>query len=272
MRTRETFGALQRAISTNQLLTVTVVSIVAVVVLLTSILGHETSRRDRSSAFDRIADQVTERLAKQAPLWMSYARANRDLIALNASPNPVDLLAYEEQLKERFSSVLSATFVPRITDDDRLAHELTMRRQGVSDYEIRDLNANMEFSRATQRLEYFPTYSHGLEGWDIGADPSLAPIIISVQESGEGLARMFAHPLGTNSGIGLVVFSPIYGGQSIPESLEERRREFSGISIISLDTSILIASVIGDLEDEVTVRVMIEQSQPSGLTDHALYI
>jgi len=110
MRIREILNGLQRAIVGNKRLTAVLIAVVFAVVISTSILGHEASERDRSNAFSRVADQVSERMARQAPLWASYTSANRYLIALNGAPDPGEISVYEKSLMEKFPSVKSATF------------------------------------------------------------------------------------------------------------------------------------------------------------------
>ncbi len=127
MFTGETFRALQRAISTNKLLAAATFAVVVTAVASTAAIVQEAGERDRTSAFMRVGDSVTDRIAQQIPIWTSYAGANKDLVALNGDPNPRVMLEFSESLKLSFPSVQSVSIVNRVADQERSDHVSFMR-------------------------------------------------------------------------------------------------------------------------------------------------
>jgi diguanylate cyclase (GGDEF)-like protein len=64
------------------------------------------------------------------------------------------------------NAILSVTWVPRISRDERIAHELAAARDGLSGYRITSVGLDGTLARSVEMDEYFPIYysAHAISG------------------------------------------------------------------------------------------------------------
>ncbi len=252
-----TAKVLRRAVRFNKLLTAVLLSVVVIAVVSTAMIGHEARKRDRTVAIAEVAELISDRITRQVSAWLVLPSAGGDYFEVVGTPDPVQMLEFEQRLQTKFPALQLTSFVGRVTDGERLRHVSQMRMLGFTDYEIRDLTPDLQLVKSPTRQEYYPVDVPGLEGWDISSDPQFGTIMHALLENNQPVARVLTHPLGTLSGSGMVVFYPVFEAQDLPETGAARQPEIAGLFIVSLDPEIVVDRAIIGLEDQVAIELLI---------------
>ncbi len=210
------------------------------------LMTSQAQERDRDASLMRVANFISEEISLQISAWLGQSDGGGDFFESSGSLNSGRMLELGKQMEDGIPAVRFASFVPRVTDEERTIHVSQMRALGFTDYEIQDLNADNHPVKSPVRLEYYPAMVPGMEGWDMGSDPNIGPIIRLLRFSDSPLSKLLTIGIGNSLKPDLVVFYPVHENQ-------DQYREFLGLFVIGLDPSVLVVVVVDGLEDLVAV-------------------
>lgn len=143
-----------------------------------------------------------------------------------------------------------------------------MRREGLTDFKIRDQLPGGEFTPSPERGEYFPiTYTlprktlQKVQGFDIQSEKRRRQVIAASRDSGE--ARLLAPVplLAEKQGDGFILYLPVYHGD--PSTQEERRKYLRGY----VATGYIIQKMLGRYLDNASdegIRLTLTVSSQTG--------
>lgn len=166
-----------------------------------------------------------------------------DLFASSVSVERDEFSTFVKGLLERRPSIVEFRWLPRVTDDSRHAFEEAAGKEGLSGFEIKDIDGSGAYLRSTRRSEYFPVYyvesspRRGIKGTDIvGFDAASIPerreAMNRAGDTGRPVATQDvadyskAQPLEIKSATR--VFLPIYRNKATRSNADRSREDLTG--------------------------------------------
>ena len=146
-------------------------------------------------------------------------------------------------------------WIPRITLEERLAHEASAAADGFVGYEIRERSVDGDLVRAADREEYYPvSFVEPLEGneaalgFDLASNPSRLAALERARDSGElTLTERIKLVQETGEQAGFLAFIPIYGGVAPPATVAERRARLEGFVLGVYRVGNIVTAALADL-------------------------
>jgi len=256
--TERTSWIIGRAIILNKLLLLVLLLLAVIATATAATFSSKAQERDREASIVRLAELISERVSSQVSVWLGLHDAGRDFFEISGSPHPAQMLELQIRLKDRFPAVRFASFVRRVTDEERLGHVSEMRELGFTDYEIKDLTPAKYPFVSPVRSDYYPAAVPGVEGWDLGNDPDIGPIITDLKFNDRSSSKLVTARVGKDLEPVLIAFYPVYENQDL-----------SGFFFIGLDPRDLLGGVLDEFEDQVAIEILLAESPvPASTTDY----
>ncbi|MBR1157126.1 bifunctional diguanylate cyclase/phosphodiesterase [Bradyrhizobium sp. JYMT SZCCT0428] len=159
-----------------------------------------------------------------------------------------EFMAFSNRLLRDQSAILSLSWIPRIRNEQRAAHEQTAQREGSDGYRIRTVTEHNALEPSPAAAEYFPVYYSTeksrvdvVKGLNL-ADSGIRQRPLESARDGDALAasQEFMLQSGTGDRIGFFVVLPIYKRGLPHKSVEERRQNLVGFvqGVFQIDTMI----------------------------------
>jgi diguanylate cyclase (GGDEF)-like protein len=194
---------------------------------------------DRTSAaeFNLRANNMAVVLQNGVNQYLANMSALRALFeSAPAAVGEREFLTFSDRLLRNNPAILSLSWVPLITNEERAAHEQAARREGDDDYRIRSVSEDGTLGLSPAAAEYFPVYyttekirTDLVRGLNL-ADGGIRQQPLEKARDGGTLAasQEFTLQSGTGDRIGFFVVLPIYKRGLPHDSVEERRRNLVG--------------------------------------------
>jgi diguanylate cyclase (GGDEF)-like protein len=157
---------------------------------------------------------------------------------------------FSKQVLSNQTAMRGMSWVPRVTRDERDAHELAAARDGLPDYQIKSLAADGSLISAPDRHEYFPMFyavmgPRGVYGLDLN-DGDVRQQTLERARDG---ARMATSPnlmllSGTGDRRGFFVVLPVYRAGLPHETVQDRQHNLVGFVHAGFQTSALLETLI----------------------------
>jgi signal transduction histidine kinase/CheY-like chemotaxis protein/HPt (histidine-containing phosphotransfer) domain-containing protein len=163
-----------------------------------------------------------------------------DLRALFETFSDVDLPKFQgfaRRLIEHDASVLSTSWIARVTREERAAHEADGLHQGIPNYHIRAVDPlGKQPSPSPERDEYFPVLfstddpaSTAAYGLDLGSEEGRLRTVKQARDSGElAISPIVVLYSGKGDRRGFFALLPVYRSDLPHASIEDRRRNLVG--------------------------------------------
>ena len=159
-----------------------------------------------------------------------------------------EFLTFSDRLLRNESAILSLSWVPRIRDDERAAHEQAAQRDGIEGYRIRSVRKDGMLVPSPAAAEYFPVYyttendrAALVRGLNLVDSGFRQQALVNARD-GNMLAASQAFTLqsGTGDRFGFFVVLPIYKHGLPHDTVEERRASLLGFvqGVFQIDTMI----------------------------------
>jgi signal transduction histidine kinase/CheY-like chemotaxis protein/HPt (histidine-containing phosphotransfer) domain-containing protein len=145
--------------------------------------------------------------------------------------------SFTRRLIEHDASILSASWIARVTREGRAAHEADGLRQGIPDYQIRAVGPPGKLPMPSpERDEYFSLFfatadpaSMGAYGLDLGSDEGRLRTVMRARDSGElAVSPVVVLYAGKGDRRGFFALLPVYRSGLPHASIEDRRRNLVG--------------------------------------------
>ena len=163
---------------------------------------------------------------------------------------------YVTPIIENYKFIQALEWIPRVPDAERNVFEENMRNKGFPDFMISERLKQGEMSRAVSREEYFPVYyvepmrgNEAAFGFDLGSNSVRLKSLEESRDSGKTLATdKITLVQEKQSQAGVLIFAPYYEGNSIPDTVTERRNKLLGF--------ILGVYRVGDMMEKILVPLL----------------
>ena len=200
---------------------------VALAVALVVVLALRVSRAEHSrldASMRRRADAVTAALERGSDRYLQVVQSIADF---DQAVGRIDRNSFEQFVKAALGDpgIRALAWAPRITDGERIDHEVDVREGVRSGYEIQEPDARGALHRADDRAEYYPLdliepdgAGSPMHGVDLASTPRWRGLLEQAARSGRTLAAMDDGLLGGGRPV-LVVVTPAFvpGGGRRPE-------------------------------------------------------
>lgn len=161
--------------------------------------------------------------------------------------------AFAQPLLRENAAFVTLSWVPRVLNSERAAHEREGALQGLPNYHIKDIDADGKMTLAPQRSEYYPiSYatvprSSALYGLDLRSETAT----LAELDRARDLDRLGFSPVPTlvstgGTQPGFLFSLPIYKRGSLHDSVESRRRNLAGFVHGSVVTAKMVNTIITD--------------------------
>lgn len=159
-----------------------------------------------------------------------------------------EFIDFSQDLLQRDRAILNMSWIPRVSNESRLQHELRARVAGLRGYEIKTFDPGGRLVRAPERAEYYPllyfgqgTASHELHGLDLADDGFRQRTLERARDTGRLATSPPLRLKGNAAGkTGFFQVLPVYRGHAADMSVSERRANLVGFvqGIFQIDAMI----------------------------------
>ncbi|HEY2226872.1 MAG TPA: CHASE domain-containing protein [Xanthobacteraceae bacterium] len=181
--------------------------------------------------------------------------------------------AFAQDLLRGRSAILSLSWVPRVSRDERPAHELAAARDGVVGYQIKSV-APWSQRRSGANIFRSITRPRGKDarrvlGLDLADGGVREDTLRRAREHDRFAAsKLIVLYSGTGDRRGFFVSSPVYNKGLPQETIEERERNLDGFVQGVFQLDIMIQTIIGGLKAPLDVYIFASNSDPQALPIH----
>lgn len=157
------------------------------------------------------------------------------LMQLSSNVGPSEFQEWARDIVASHPEIQVIHWCPRVPKAERAAHEARMRQGGQVDYFISERNVQGQCIPAAERDEYFPVLffqpvrgNEGILGFDAGAGQS-AQELVTARDTGQPAVSGRIHIVrDAGDRAGVIVTFPVYRSGAALDTLEQRRRAFTG--------------------------------------------
>ena len=179
----------------------------------------------------------------------------------DSSSHPItrgEFEGYSNSLLSRHPAILNIAWIPRVTREDRPAHELAAAQDGLHDYRIRAFAPDRSLPASPERDEYFPKFystesrTSPVYGVDLNDGGSRERTIVHIRD---GNVLSTSPPLmlyiGNGDRRGFWAALPVYARGLPHETVEDRRRNLRGFIQGVFQIGVMIDTILADVKTPV---------------------
>ena len=183
---------------------------------------------------------------------------------------------YAQEMRNRRPGIRNSAWIPRVFDSDQQAHILSMRAQGITDYEFTSCGETDADQQTTLSGEiYYPiTYMEPMLrptlGFCMGSNSAWQQAMDKARDTGlpvaseslfaHGWQELDEHPADLQFEVG--VFQPVYHF-GLPSELGARRANLRGFLFNVLQTDMIVEEALRDLRDKgIDVTLTVGETPP----------
>ncbi len=235
------------------------VGLVLLVGLLFSFVLFQYMRDlDRAEAEDTFRDKATEYATQLDKLISAELNTLKSVVGLFNVSKGVTRSEFHNLAKiilHDTQCIQALEWVPWVGRLERASYEQAARADGYADFQITERSAQGEMIPAAERNNYYPVYyiepyagNEKAIGFDLGSSAERLAAMERARDSGQIVVSdrvelvQLAHTDAGNSA-GVLIFSPVYHGDSNNETLEQRRQNLIGYTLGVVNLSRLFAAV-----------------------------
>lgn len=170
---------------------------------------------------------------------------------------------FADRILQNQPAILSVSWIPRVSRDDRLAHEEAAVRNGISNYRIRKVSSDGSLVTSPEESEYFPVYytterhrADAIYGLDLG-DGGMREDTLARARDTDDLAASRSLVLQTGAGDrrGFFVVLPLYKHGAEYRTLEERQANLTGFVQGVFKIDVMVDTILSGITSPVNFFV-----------------
>jgi diguanylate cyclase (GGDEF)-like protein len=186
---------------------------------------------------------------------LSKIVALRALFEASDQVTRAEFQIFADRLLENQPAILGAAWIPRVSREERTAHEQQAVKGGINNYRIRGIGSDGKVGIAPEKDEYFPvTYaseqnSKAIYGFDLGDGGMRENTLERARDSNQlAASKSLALQTATGSRRGFFVVLPIYRPHAPHGTVEERRANLIGFVQGVFKIDLLVDTILSGIK------------------------
>jgi diguanylate cyclase (GGDEF)-like protein len=227
-----------------------------VVVVLLFLRATESERKRVDLQFQNRVDRLAQALTRKLDSSLEVLESFGNVFGIAMEGGRSDVRKFTRRLLARHPELQMLCWNRYVRGAERAEYELSMTGTDEPRFELKELDPRGALVRAGDREDHIAI--HFLEpdagneqvlGFDAASDPQREATLRRACDSGELSATGRIDPVLESQGASGVLFVlPVYSGDAVPDSVEERRRRLQGFATGILRTDLLLNAVMEDAE------------------------
>ena len=211
-------------------------------------------REDRDAALELETHASSHALALQYGMneYIEELDALQALFQSNSEVSRREFSAFSEIVLRHEPATLAVSWIPRVTREQRVAHERAAAREGLADYRIKSVAADGGLVPAPDKSEYFPVLYSSKEplgssayGLDLNDGGFGKQTLDRARDEGAvATSPNFLLHSGKGEQNGFFIVLPVYGIGLPHKTLEERRKNLVGFVQAVFQSSVMIETIL----------------------------
>jgi diguanylate cyclase (GGDEF)-like protein len=159
---------------------------------------------------------------------------------------------FTKQLMNDQNAILGMSWLPRVAQDNRVAHEQAAVLDGIAGYRIKSVGPDGSMVPSPEKSEYFPVFynltersrssAYGLDLNDAGARQQI--LEHARDANAISTSPIFTLQSGTGYRRGLFVALPVYAKGLPHDTIEERKHNLRGYVTAVFQTTVLVETIL----------------------------
>ncbi len=249
-----------------------------------SVLGFLTignlEKATKQEEFERLASLHTIAIEQQLNQSLDLILSLQSFYHASDNVNRQEFQRFVEPFIERYPSIQSIEWIPKVTAPQRLAFEQTARAEGYAKFEIWEQVGLGEKFRAGDRLEYYPVYylqpyarNEASFGFDVASDPIRQTALNQARDTGKMVATPGIKLLQeTRDNLGFLIFKAVYDQNILLNSLENRRNALKGYVAAVFSVGRAIENALANFPEKSQIIEVYLLDESTKETPQFLYI
>ncbi len=205
--------------------------------------------------FERPAGQYKAAVERTVDRYLEVIDSIGAFFTATNSVDRWEFYKFVEEKQPRYPGLKALEWVPRVGEGQRRAFVRTAEADGLFGFDITELDAEHNLTKAGARDEYLPIYyvdpykgNEASLGFDLASDPVILKSLNRARDFGRTvLIDGAAFPGGSADRLQFSVVLPIYSSGLPPDSITERRAELTGYTIGVLRVDEMIDHALRDV-------------------------
>jgi diguanylate cyclase (GGDEF)-like protein len=206
--------------------------------------------------FSARANNVLSTLQTGLNEYLGKIVALRALFETSDSISREEFRIFSKRMLQNQPAILSMSWIPRVTEEERSAHERAAILDGIHDYHIRSIGDDGRLVTSSQQSEYFPVYyttekarADAIYGLDLGDDGMREDTLRRARDSNDlAASRSLVLQTGAGNRRGFFVVLPVYKRGAPDHSIEERRANLVGFVQGVFKIDVMIDTILGGIK------------------------
>ena len=213
-------------------------------------LGSAVDTRKRAD-FERLAHDQADAIHAEIAATIAYLRSLRGLFTASENISQQEFRTFVRSL-EFGNTVQALEWIPKVLHANRSDFERRARKEGISDFQIKERTLQGKLIPAGRRDHYFPVYyveplrgNELVVGFDLASNPVRYWALKKSGDSGDLVASSRVTLVqDTSNHFGVLVFLPVYRNATNIDTVEVRREKLLGFGLGVLRIGDLIESAL----------------------------
>jgi signal transduction histidine kinase/CheY-like chemotaxis protein len=226
----------------------------------TTYVSHVAQKQD-SERFTRAVQEVQAEVEQRIESSITLLRAGRALFAANEEISQAEFAQYvaNMELRSRFPGVQGIGFSTRVAAAEVPRLERELRGEGLERFNVWPAEPRREEYHSIIYLEPLDARNRVALGYDMFSEPVRREAMVAARESGLPVASgkvTLVQEIDEPKRPGFLIFLPVYRGNPVPATVEERRSTLIGFIYLPFRSHELLRSVVKSLNQEhLIVRI-----------------
>jgi diguanylate cyclase (GGDEF)-like protein len=215
-------------------------------------------------AFNGRANNVATTLQTGLNEYLSKIVALRALFeASDQGVTRAEFQVFADRLLEKQPAILGVSWIPRVSRDERTAHEQAVVKDGIANYRIRSIGSDGKIAAAPEKDEYFPVLyasergnPDAIYGFDLGDSGMRENAIERARDSNElAASKSLALQTATGDRRGFFVVLPIYRPHAPHGTVEERRANVIGFVQGVFKIDVMVDTILSGIKAPIDFAI-----------------
>jgi signal transduction histidine kinase len=255
---------------TSRTLPFLVLLVALLITLLSTVSFAAGARANDQLRFEREVQQTQTSIAARLDTYTTILRGVAGLFAASDGVTRAEFRAYVERLglRERYPGVQGIGFSRRVPPGQEDALTASIRAQGLADFEIWPPGPRDELHTIVY-LEPLDRRNRAALGFDMFSEPARRAAMERARDTGQAAATgrvTLVQEIDAEQQAGFLLYVPVYRGDRVPETVEERREQLLGFAYSPFRINDLLLDIFSQRTDPlVTFEIYDGAADPANL-------